>query len=242
MDGWLDELEHAGMIRRYVVDGSTFLEIVNWLDHQKIDKPSKSRLPAFVDGSRAFAKPREASTTDLGPRTRTKDLGSGGVVVEREPEAEPKPPAKSLISEEAFGITTEILASMGKRSDDPLAVGSPYIVQKWLTGGMSRDAIMCGVTTAMARKKDDPPSTFKYFENAILRASAELNRPLPIVEIKPADKITVSKHAKTGTFDAAYHSVLDKLNEGFGGPAPQERLRVGEGETDARLLAHRRRQ
>jgi len=39
------------------------------LEHQKIDKPSKSRLPAFVEGSRIVAKAREASTTDLGPRT-----------------------------------------------------------------------------------------------------------------------------------------------------------------------------
>jgi hypothetical protein len=71
IEGWLDELERNEMVRRYVVDGSTYLEIVNWLEHQKIDRPSKSRLPAFDDGSRVLVKPREASSADLGPWTRT---------------------------------------------------------------------------------------------------------------------------------------------------------------------------
>jgi hypothetical protein len=71
--GWLDELEGADMIRRYEVEGSVYLEIVKWLEHQKIDKPSKSRLPEFVEGSRALANVREASATDLGPRTRDQD-------------------------------------------------------------------------------------------------------------------------------------------------------------------------
>jgi hypothetical protein len=69
MEGWLVELAAHGCIRRYVVEGSSYLEIVNWLKHQKIDKPSKSRLPSFDDASRQFAKPREPSPADLGPRT-----------------------------------------------------------------------------------------------------------------------------------------------------------------------------
>lgn len=58
MDGWLDELEGNGFIRRYEADGSSYLEICNWLKHQKIDRPSPSRIPEFRDG---LAKAREAS-------------------------------------------------------------------------------------------------------------------------------------------------------------------------------------
>jgi len=83
---WLGELEQNGMIRRYVVDGNAYLEIVKWLDHQKIDRPSASKLPAFVDGSQILASPREPSTTDLGPRTRTKDHSSA---VDDRPAREP---------------------------------------------------------------------------------------------------------------------------------------------------------
>jgi hypothetical protein len=73
IDGWLDELERMSCIRRYEVDGSQYLEIVKWLDHQKIDRPTPSRLPEYREPS---PKPREESRAldaDLGPRTSTKD-------------------------------------------------------------------------------------------------------------------------------------------------------------------------
>lgn len=69
IDGWLDELERGSHLRRYEVDGSQYLEICKWLEHQKIDRPSKSRLPAFAAGS---VNPREESRNldaDLGPST-----------------------------------------------------------------------------------------------------------------------------------------------------------------------------
>jgi hypothetical protein len=76
VDRWLDELERERCIRRYEVDGTHYLEITNWQEHQKIDRPSASRLPApSAEKSRALAKDREPSSTDLGPRTVDKDLG-----------------------------------------------------------------------------------------------------------------------------------------------------------------------
>lgn len=66
MDGWLKELESQGCIRRYTVEGSSYLEICKWLTHQKIDHPSQSRLPAFEESSRGL---HEDSSLDLGPRT-----------------------------------------------------------------------------------------------------------------------------------------------------------------------------
>ena len=76
---WLDELERATCIRRYASDGSNYLDIPNWLKHQKIDKPSASRLPAFVEHS---ATTRECSRgvgdgpsiLDLGPSTKESGL------------------------------------------------------------------------------------------------------------------------------------------------------------------------
>lgn len=71
IDTWLDELATAGHIRIYGIDGDSYLDIPKWLKHQKIDHPSKSRLPAF---SGDFAKPRETfapHTLDLGPVPRT---------------------------------------------------------------------------------------------------------------------------------------------------------------------------
>lgn len=59
--GWLDELERENCIRRYEANGSTFLEICNWLIHQKIDKPSK---PQFPDPPVTLARIREDSSLE----------------------------------------------------------------------------------------------------------------------------------------------------------------------------------
>ena len=52
MGGWLDELQEAGKIRVYVIDGTTYLDIPSWLKHQKIDRPSVSRIPEFDDAQK----------------------------------------------------------------------------------------------------------------------------------------------------------------------------------------------
>jgi hypothetical protein len=75
INGWLFELEQNGCIRRYVVDGDTYLDIPNWLKHQKIDHPTKSRLPAFEESLANPREPSRALAPDLGPRTSTKDHG-----------------------------------------------------------------------------------------------------------------------------------------------------------------------
>lgn len=43
---WLDELESQGCIQRYLSEESSYLQITKWRDHQKIDKPTPSKLPA----------------------------------------------------------------------------------------------------------------------------------------------------------------------------------------------------
>lgn len=76
IDTWLTQLCTEGCIARYDVDGTSYIQVMKWADHQKIDKPSASRLPAFDEASRVVANPREVSGTDLGPRTV--DLGMEG--------------------------------------------------------------------------------------------------------------------------------------------------------------------
>jgi hypothetical protein len=49
---WLDELIAEKMVRRYQGDdGNTYLDIPNWLKHQRLDHPSESKLPAFREDS-----------------------------------------------------------------------------------------------------------------------------------------------------------------------------------------------
>jgi hypothetical protein len=46
----LETLAAHGRIVRYEVDGRRYLEIVNWGDHQAIQKPTPSKLPSLSEG------------------------------------------------------------------------------------------------------------------------------------------------------------------------------------------------
>src|SRR5690606_31757081 len=50
----LDDLEDAGLIYRYEVDGERFLQVRSWGEYQKPQKPRPSPLPPLPDG---YAKP-----------------------------------------------------------------------------------------------------------------------------------------------------------------------------------------
>lgn len=66
IDGWLSELIKEGCIVQYQVERDTYIQIINWLEHQKIDRPSQSKIPAFDESSRTLANPRESSSLDQG--------------------------------------------------------------------------------------------------------------------------------------------------------------------------------
>ncbi len=70
IDGWLAELEREGCLVRYEVDGSTYLQVQKWQQHQKIDKPSASKFPSPREPSRDFAEPSRKIVQDQGPRTK----------------------------------------------------------------------------------------------------------------------------------------------------------------------------
>jgi hypothetical protein len=75
IEGWLSELDNELCIIRYAIDGDSYIQILNWLKHQKIDKPSPSKIPEFDESSRIFSKPREVSSEDQGSRKGSKDQG-----------------------------------------------------------------------------------------------------------------------------------------------------------------------
>ncbi|MBF8177676.1 hypothetical protein [Herminiimonas contaminans] len=90
IDGWMNELENEGCVTRYKIDGQSFVQIRNWLIHQKIDKPSKSKIPAFVDSSIVLSNPLEVSSEE-GIKDQGKDQEGKGTP----PAAAPKSSRKS---------------------------------------------------------------------------------------------------------------------------------------------------
>lgn len=73
IDGWLSELEKQNCIVRYEVDGANYIQIQKWVEHQKIDKPSTSKIPQFDEASRMLSKPREDSLSLLGEEGKGKE-------------------------------------------------------------------------------------------------------------------------------------------------------------------------
>jgi hypothetical protein len=90
IDGWLLELEQEGCLVRYQADGSAYIEICKWLNHQKIDKPSQSKIPPFDESSRILANPRESYPLDQG----SKDQGKEGKGMGKDQESTPIPSAR----------------------------------------------------------------------------------------------------------------------------------------------------
>lgn len=164
IEGWMDELEREGCIRRYVVDGAHYVDIPKWLEHQKIDRPSKSKIPTFVEGSRIIARSREPSSEDLdqGPGPRTKDQGPGIIV------------ADERANENFHFAGKRVLEAMGV-GDDPRWFGNYAIVSAWLAAGYDLEAdILPTVRRLMGiRNGQGPPKSLKYFTQAIADAHAE---------------------------------------------------------------------
>lgn len=77
VDTWICELEGEGCIRRYVIGGSTYIEICNWLKHQKIDKPTQSKIPPFDESSRILANPPDKFAGEGIGRERKGEEGRG---------------------------------------------------------------------------------------------------------------------------------------------------------------------
>jgi hypothetical protein len=91
-------------------------------------------------------------------------------------------PSKSMITQEAFDVTSKVLHLQGLGQDDPRAIGTAYTVQGWLTKGWDGDVICQAIEIVMSRLSNAPRS-LKYFETAIAEAHAERDRPLPVATI-----------------------------------------------------------
>lgn len=79
IEHWLTDLANVGCIARYMVDGASYIQITEWLKHQKIDKPTASKIPSKDEGQPIdSSNPRESSRTlSVGMEGKGKDQGNG---------------------------------------------------------------------------------------------------------------------------------------------------------------------
>lgn len=137
IDKWLAELHDEGCIVRYEIESDQYIQINKWLKHQKIDRPSESKIPSFDEASRVLANviddPRK-NTLDLG-RYQGVDQGSEAedafeLFYQAYPRKEAKPDAaKAFKKVKANGHLVNILADIERRksSDDWKKNGGQFI-------------------------------------------------------------------------------------------------------------------
>lgn len=90
IDKWLTELEREHCIKRYSVGSDSYIQIIAWTTHQKIDKPSLSKIPAPPEEpSRILANPRELSSEDQGEDQGGEGNGDSGSALRSAPPTSP---------------------------------------------------------------------------------------------------------------------------------------------------------
>lgn len=73
----LANLSEGGQIVRYAVDGRDYFEILRWREHQRIDKPGKSRLPHHGAAGSVIATSSRDTRDTLAPGTGNREQGTG---------------------------------------------------------------------------------------------------------------------------------------------------------------------
>jgi uncharacterized protein YdaU (DUF1376 family) len=134
-------------------------------------------------------------------------------------------------------VLWKALGHQSALSIPPELAGADWRAIEWEKAGWPPDMI-----EAEARRIG-PGKPLVYYEKVFATSFAKRQAPLPVVEIKEAEKLTVVKNVQKGSpFDAAYDRVLEKLNAGFASGPSEECDGPATGEDHARLLAYRQRQ
>jgi hypothetical protein len=175
IESWISELEAEGCLARYIVSGQTYLQVCNWLIHQKIDKPSKSRIPPFDESSRILANPREVSSEDqgedLGKEKELKDLSE----IEISPIKSPQ--SKSAVSVKAPAGFERWYASYPKREKRPDAV------KAWVKQRCEQiaDEVIAGTRRLVSIKGWSAKDQYTPLPASFLNARRWEDDPVPVI-------------------------------------------------------------
>lgn len=135
-------------------------------------------------------------------------------------------------------LTDEIMciAGIDLKFVPPGWCGAPYRVEAWLREGWPYDLILVGVRKTMARKRDGPPDSVKYFEKAIATEIAMQSAPLPTVSVIPAQEIVHVERATINPIAAAEARMLGRIDERIRELETSATCN-GAGGTDAKIIS-----
>ncbi|CAN7739270.1 hypothetical protein [Duganella sp. LjRoot269] len=170
IDDWLLELEREGCIVRYKNGKDSYMQLCNWLIHQKIDKPSKSKIAPFAESSRILANARggikdqgEDQGRDQGEEARDKtvvvdpsedapEIAAGALADLQVPNSAPLPVRNSPpVSDDPAVVLTVELRRLGVN----VMSTNPYLIA-WVRDAVPLSMLAEAVALAREHKGDAP--------------------------------------------------------------------------------------
>jgi len=153
----------------------------------------------------------------------------------RKPDADVAAAREPLIGKPAFDLAEKLLVIAGHDPKfwPPGWCGAPMRVQTWLNSGWPQEIIIAATRAVAARKTGPPAASVQFFEKAIAEEVARQAAPLPIVEVRQAEQLTVTRHGTSrsqsgGSLTASIRRELAELEQAEGAdPAlPAGSLRI----------------
>lgn len=185
----VDELSTNGLVRVYEVDGRQYLHITGW-HHQKVDKPKESKIPGPVAEQSSNDRRRVATDPILveGSRREGSQPDPDEMVETRARE----PASKSQFTEGSKALAAAFWIAVGFENPldiPPQLAGVDWRAVEWERAGWTVDLIG---TEAKRLALDRPLKPLTYFEKVFATAFAKRQAPLPVVEVREAEKLTVT--------------------------------------------------
>lgn len=122
---------------------------------------------------------------------------------------------------------------------DPLTIPPEFYGVLQRAMDWERSGFSIAMIEAQARKlaRDRPLKPLIYFEKVFATEHAKLHAPLPVVEVREAEKITVTRHETTqGNILRSADQLVDRIR-GFDGPGSGDAVRQPALAADVRLIS-----
>jgi hypothetical protein len=243
-DGKLPEVQHLALMLR--VSKQRAAAILNTLqDAGLVDRSETGFVPHNWDGRQY----KSDVSTDRVKRFRSNKRNVSTAVSETAPESESETDtddrigdarARSTFTEGSKALATVFWKALGFNSPieiPPEFAGVDWRAIEWERAGWTADLI-----DAEARRiaRDKPLKPLSYFEKVFATSFAKRQTPLPIVDVREAEKLTVTSHGRTsasGNIIQAADRLLDKIRSFDAGPGEDNPIRDGTSAPSPRLLS-----
>lgn len=199
-------------------------------DLQKANESYQRRAKAGSEGGKAKAmpKPEPSNARAMLKQPITDNLEEDRIVDARA--------SASVFTEASKALADAFLQSLGYENPlqiPPEVCGTDWRALEWERAGFTADLI------ASEARRVGPGKPLSYYEKCFATAFAKRQAPLPKVEVRQVETITVTNNAKPQSAIIQAADDLVRKLASFDGPAREpDDLRSGEGETSPRLLSH----